>query len=203
MLATRGAPRIIGSLGAAALIAGIAFARCNSSGITGPKSTLSSTQGTGLPRNGGSGKDLGTPTKGGPIRLQMAMLPATNPCTGQGVLWDPTQSFTMAQSTIQAGTDGALHAQFHLNSQAQGSTDPANNLNALPTLQYNGGQQYDSQDMVFVTGNEHYKLEWNIKIIAKGNDGTIFDDDDFFLHLVMDTPLDVTQASTTTSTYCR
>ena len=42
-----------------------------------------------------------------------------------------------------------------------------------------------------------------IKVIAKGNDGTIFDDDDFFLHIMMDTPLDVAQATLTANTYCR
>jgi hypothetical protein len=38
--------------------------------------------------------------------------------------------------------------------------------------------------MVFATGTERYKEEWNMKIIAKGEDGSLHPEDDFFLHVV-------------------
>jgi hypothetical protein len=202
VLAKKGMARVALSLGGTAVIAAIAFAHCNSSSITGPSGSKFSTPGPAAKPVNGPSRDLGAPAKTS-NHLPMPMLPDQNPCTGQVILWDPTQSFTNIQTTTQSGLDGQLHAQFHLNSQAQGATDPVRNPPAVPTLQYVGSQEQNSQDMVFATGNERYKMEWTIKVIAKGNDGTIFDDDDFFLHVMMDSPLDVAQATLTANTYCR
>jgi hypothetical protein len=91
-----------------------------------------------------------------------------------------------------------------MNSLAKGVTDPANNPNGLPNLEYNGNQQDDSQDFVVNDpASDHFHVEWNLKIIAKGNDGSIFDQDDFFLHIVADTPVDITSAVLSGTNYCR
>lgn len=201
MLATRGYGRVAGSLGATALIAAITFAKCRSSSITGPSSPSSSTT---KPTMNAPSKDLGAaaPSQYGPIHIQAATLPPANPCTMQGVLWDGPNSFTNISSTIQMGTDGNLHVRFHMNTQAQGTSDANNNPNNRPALNYNGSQEQDSQDFV-VGSTSRYHAEWNLKVMAKGNDGTIFDSDDFYLHMVMDSPVDVTDAVISSSGYCR
>jgi hypothetical protein len=194
---SKGAGRVVASLGATAIVAAIAFAHCSSSSITGPSTNQGTTQGTN--GNTGPSKDLLSPTKFGPIRFPMTMLPEQSPCTGQPIAWDPTQSFTMMQGTTQSGTDGQLHSQYHMNTQAQGVTNQ-------PTAVYRsyvGSEEYDSQDFVFTTQTEKHKVEWNVKVIAKGEDGGVHDEDDFFIHIVMNVPLDPTQADLTASGYCR
>lgn len=199
VLATRGVARVAGSLGATALIAVITFGRCKSSSITGPSSRSSTTT---KPTINGGASDLGGPSQYGPIHIQAATLPPANPCTMQGVLWDGPNSFTNISSSIQMGTDGQLHVRFHMNTQALGTSDPNNNPNNRPALNYNGSQEQDSQDFVVGT-TSRYHAEWNLKVMAKGNDGTLFDSDDFYLHMVMDSPVDVSEAVISSSGYCR
>jgi hypothetical protein len=66
-----------------------------------------------------------------------------------------------------------------------------------------GSEEYDSQEFVFTNTTDRYKVEWNVKMIAKGEDGTIHDEDDFFLHIVMNTGFDPTQTDITTLGYCK
>jgi hypothetical protein len=201
IIATKGFSRVALSLGGTAIIAAIAFAHCSSSSITGPKSSAPAATPGGI-TPGGTQKDLFSPSKFGPIRSPMTVLPDNSPCTGQPILWDPTKQFTMTQGTTQSGTDATLHVQMHLNSQAQGVTSPAVAATVDP-LNYVGSEEYNSQQIVFVTGTEKYKLEWNMKIIAKGNDGTLFPEDDFMMHIVANVPLDPTQMDVTGTSYCQ
>lgn len=199
MLATKGASRVAMSLGGTAVIAAIAFAHCSSSSITGPGTNQGTAHGGNVAGgNTGPSKDL-TPAKFGPIKVPMTVLPPQSPCTGQPIAWDPTHSFTMMQGTTQTGTDGTAHFQYHMNTQAQGIT----NVPLVAYRQYVGSEEYDSQDFVFTTRAEKYKVEWNVKMIAKGEDGTIHDEDDFMLHIVMNTPFDPLQADITTEGVCK
>jgi len=202
VLRTKGTSRVAVSLGGTALIAAFAFARCRSSSITGP-STPATNQGTAQNGNGGSpprSNDLGTPTnKFGPIRIPFTVLPESSPCTGQPIVWDPTHSFTMMQGTNQVGTDGSAHYQYHMNTQAQGIT----NVPTAVYRQYVGSEEYNSQEFVFTTPLDKYKVEWNVKMIAKGEDGTIHDEDDFFIHIIMNAGFDPTQADITSLGYCK
>jgi hypothetical protein len=104
------------------------------------------------------------------------------------------------------GTDGNLHVRFHMNTQALGTSDQSNNPNSRPKFDYNGSQEQDSQDFVVdnsVGSTSRYHAEWNLKIMAKGNGGVLSPDDDFYLHMLMDSPVDVTQAVISSSGYCR
>jgi hypothetical protein len=200
VLATKGIVRVGMSLGATALVAAIAFAHCSSSSITGPGTTQSAPTGNNGGDNTDHAKDvLAPPAKFGPIRVPMTVLPQQSPCTGQPIVWDPTQSFTMMQGTSQTALDGAAHFQYHMNTQAQGVT----NIPLAAYRQYVGSEEYDSQDMVFSDQNQRYKLEWNVKMIAKGEDGAIHDEDDFFIHVIMNTPFDPLQADVTTYGQCK
>jgi hypothetical protein len=87
----------------------------------------------------------------------------------------------MMQGTTQISgpsLDGRMHVQFHLNAQGQG---------ASATRRYTGSQEYNSQDFTFLSGDRNrFKFEWNVKMIAKGEDGTLMPGDDFFLHVVQE-----------------
>ena len=198
VVATKGMRRVAASLGGTVLVAAIAFAHCSSSSITGPGTNQGASGGNDGGNTGHTKDVLSPPTKFGPIRVPMTVLPEQSPCTGQPIVWDPTQSFTMTQGTSQVGLDGSAHFQYHMNTQAQGVT----NVPLAVYRQYVGSEEYNSQDMVFSDENQKYKLEWNVKMIAKGEDGTIHDEDDFFLHIVMNMPFDPLQADITTYGYC-
>ena len=168
---TKGFSRIALSLGATAVIAGTAFANCSSSDITGPSSDRPPAASAPTPQ-------ASTETaKEGPFKLPFPALPAASPCTGEPIAWD--HGMTMVQGTTQITADplaGRLHIQFHLNASGQGVS---------ATRRYSGSQEYNSQLISVPTGNQdRYKFEWNVKMIAKGEDGRLVPEDDFFLHVV-------------------
>ena len=163
----RGFGRVALTLGAAALVAGTAFANCSGSSITGPAAD---------PAPPPAPQMQTFTTKTGQFRLPLAALPPASPCTADPIVWD--QGSTMIQSTMQTSTglDGRFHVQFHLNAQGQG---------ASATRRYSGSQEYNSQEFTVLSGDKNkFKFEWNVKVIARGEDGTLFPEDDFHLHVV-------------------
>jgi hypothetical protein len=196
VVATKGFSRLAASLGGTAVIAAVAFAHCSSSGITSP--TSGNTRGTtaGAAHNG-DGTDGTTTTwlpaaKFGPITLLVTVIPPLSPCTQQGIFWEPGKQYTTMEGYTQSGTDGSLKSQFHLASWALGVTDVT-----IPAVdprwrRYAGSETYDTQERIYATGRERYKEEWNMKILAYGNSDERHDEDDFFLHVVIDIPVDPT-----------
>src|SRR5688500_1503403 len=87
---TKGFTHVALTLGATAVIAGTAFANCSSSDITGPPSDDVSTV-TSAPAPVQSDIETQstiTTKQPAPFRLPFAILPPTNPCTGEPVVWD-------------------------------------------------------------------------------------------------------------------
>jgi hypothetical protein len=168
---TKGFGRIALSLGATAIIAGTAFANCSGSDITGPADPSSAA-------TPGVGTQASTTVKSpAPFRIPMPLLPTNNPCNGDGpIIWDHGSTMIQGTTQVSSSLDGRFHAQFHLNAQGQGTS---------PTRRYTGGQEYNSQTFTFLLGdNNKFKFEWNVRLIAKGEDGTLFPEDDFHLHIV-------------------
>ena len=171
LVETKGFSRLALSLGATAVIAGTAFANCSSSDITGPSSDPP-------PAASAPGPQAATETaKEGPIKLPFPALPAASPCTGDVIAWD--HGMTMMQGTTQITADplgGRIHIQFHLNASGQGTS---------ATRRYSGSQEYNSQLFTLSPSNKDpFRFVWNVKMIAKGEDGRLMPEDDFFLHVI-------------------
>ena len=180
---TKGFSRVALALGGTAIVAGTMFAYCSSSDITGPSSeTTTVSEPTTTSTDISTTTDASiTTSKTGPFKLTFAALPPTNPCTGEPVVWD--HGSTMIQATIQTstGTDGRMHVQFHLNAQGRGESG----LTATRKRKYSGSQEYNSQTFTVLSGDTNkFKFEWNVKVIAQGETGTLHPEDDFVLHVV-------------------
>lgn len=166
---TKGFAQVVLTLGAAAIVAGTAFANCGGNSITGPSSDVAAAPAP-------PGKPQLETSKTGPARSTFITLPLTHPCTGETIIWD--HGATMIESTAQfsTGLDGRVHVQFHMNSYGQG---------ASATRRYSGSHEYNSQLFTVMLGdNNKFKFEWNMKMIARGEGEALFEDDDFVLHLV-------------------
>ena len=179
---TKGLTHIALTLGATAIVAGTAFANCSSSDITGPSSDPAPVSSTTAPVQADiETQSTITAKQPAPFRLPIAALPPNNPCTGEPIVWD--HGSTMVQGTLQtsAGLDGRLHVQFHLNAQGNG----VSGASATRVRRYSGSQEYNSQTLSMpANSTERFKFEWNVKVIAKGETGTLVPEDDFFLHIV-------------------
>ena len=183
---TKGFGHVALTLGATAVIAGTAFANCRGSDITGPSSdgprssmdvtstttTTTSTTST----TSSSNTSVTETTKEGPFKLPFALLPPANPCRGDAIAWDHGSTMIQGTTQITLGSDGRYHAQFHFNAQGRGES---------PTRKYSGSQEYNSQSItVDATSTTKLRYVWNLKIIAKGEDGNFAPADDFFLQVV-------------------
>ncbi len=180
---TKGVGRIALSLTATAIIAGTAFANCSSSDITGPRANTTLEATTDAVSTTSPTTSATSTTKEGPVKLPVTTIPPSSPCTAQPIAWD--KMFTLLQGTTQITAEAdRFHAQFHLNSVAQGITDTETAPGAS-VRRYTGSEQFNSQILtILANSTEKVQFEWNMKIIAKGEDGTLFPEDDFFLHVV-------------------
>jgi hypothetical protein len=197
VVATKGFSRVAVSLGGAAIIAAVALGNCRSSSITSPTSgnTQGAAEGPGRSGSGDGGLTTNTwlpAAKFGPITLLVTVIPPYSPCTQQGIFWEPGKQFTTMQGYTQSSTNGSLRSQFHLVSAALGVTDVTVPATDDRWRKYVGGETYDTQERVYSTGRERYREEWNMKILAYGNRDERHDDNDFFLHVVVDIPVDPT-----------
>ena len=181
---TKGFTHVAMTLAATAIVAGTAFANCSSSDITGPSSSddVSTVTSEPAPVQGDVETQTTTTVKQpAPFKLPFAMLPPTNPCTGEPVVWD--HGSTMMQGTLQTSTglDGRLHVQFHLNAQGRGQSGAS----ATRVRKYSGSQEYNSQLFTLtLPSTQRFKFEWNVKVIAQGESGALHPEDDFLLHVV-------------------
>ena len=179
---TKGFTHVALTLGATAVVAGTVFANCSSSDITGPSSDPVTVAASPAPAQSDIETQSTITTKQpAPFRLPFAALPPASPCTGEPIVWD--HGSTMMQGTLQTSTglDGRMHVQFHLNAQGHGESGPT----ATKVRRYSGSQEYNSQTFtVLANATEKFKFEWTVKMIARGESGTLHPEDDFFLHVV-------------------
>lgn len=187
VLETKGFSHVALTLGATALIAGTAFANCRGSDITGPSSdppraamdvsSTSTTSATSTTTSTTTSTSSTTETtKEGPFKLPFALLPPANPCRGDAIAWDHGSTVIQGTTQITLGSDGRYHAQFHFNAQGRGTS---------AARKYSGSQEYNSQTItVDPTSTNKFRYGWNVKIIAKGEDETLFPGDDFVMHVV-------------------
>jgi hypothetical protein len=176
MVATRGWRQVAAALGGTAIVAGVVFANCSSDSITGPgKSTAAAT--------GRNSETIVTQIDVGP-----AVMPATlppNACNGDAIVWGDTKTNTVGQMVVN--TTGGYHLKVHVSQQAQGygsGQDPWK-----PRRNYVGSDEYD-QEINFTPGSDVVNVEFNLKVIAKGEADAngvtpLFPGDDYMLHMLV------------------
>ena len=178
VIQTQGAGRVFVSLGGAVVLVGAMLANC--SDITGPgQDTRQAAQPVAArPDEMSSAGTISTKT--GPFIIPMSSLPLNNPCTGDAIVWDRGKTLMQGYTQSSTGSDGRVHIQFHFSTNGQGfSTTP------VKTRYYSGSEEYDSQTFTTPT-TDRFWFEWNLKMIARGEDGvTLFDGDDFVMHIKM------------------
>ena len=175
IVATRGWRRVFATVGAAVVVSGILFANCSSDQIAGPSSTA--------PASGENKDVIVTKIDVGPLDMP-ATLPPTG-CNGDQIVWTDTKTNTVGQ--IVVNTTGSFHLKVHVSQNAKGYGSGQDPLK--PRLNYVGTDEYD-QEMSFTPGNDVVNVEFNLKVIAKGEaaaDGTtpLFPGDDFMLHMIV------------------
>jgi hypothetical protein len=172
IIATRGWRQVVAVLGTTAVIAGVAFANCSSDKLTGPRTT----RGLGYNREA-----IVTQIDVGPAEMPATLPP--NACNGDPVVWADTKTSTVGQ--IVVNTNGTFHLKVHVSQNAKGYGSGQNPWN--PRRNYVGGDQYD-QELDFTPGTDVVNVEFNLKVIAKGEAGAdgltpLYPGDDYMLHM--------------------
>lgn len=173
-IATRGWRQVVAVLGGTAVVAGVLFANCSSDTLTGPRAT---------PGSGFNADAIVTQIDVGP-----AVMPATLPptaCNGDAIVWTDTKTNTVGQMVIT--TTGTYHLKVHVSQNAQGygsGQDPWK-----PRRNYVGTDEYD-QEINFSPGSDVVNVEFNLKVIAKGEADAagatpLFPGDDYMLHMLV------------------
>ena len=175
IIETKGWRHVLAVLGGTAIGAGILFANCSSDTITAPSATRAPT--------GSNAEAIVTQIDVGP-----ADMPATLPpkgCNGDPIVWTDTKTNTVGQMVVT--TTGTYHLKVHVSQHAQGygsGEDPWK-----PRRNYIGSDEYD-QEINFTPGNDVVNVEFNLKVIAKGEAGAdgatpLFPGDDYMLHMIV------------------
>ena len=176
MVATRGWRQVAAALGGTAIVAGVVFANCSSDSITGPgKGTAAAT--------GHNAETIVTQIDVGPADMP-AQLPA-NACNGDPIVWEDPKTHTVGQIVVT--TTGGYHLKVHVSQQAQGYGSGQDRWK--PRRNYVGSDEYD-QEMNFTPGNDVVNVEFNLKVIAKGEADAngltpLFPGDDYMLHMLV------------------
>jgi len=214
MFSTKGSGRVVLSLGGTALVAGLAFARCRSSSITGPQAPTSAQQSTPGPQSGvgktyGSPDNFGPAVTFGPLKVPIMVLPIPNysPCTHQAIAWDPMQTYSILSGYTQTSLDPlnpSMRSFNHVLTASYGTTDPAEaQLLDEKWRKYKGSDERDTQLRVFSNLASRQLEEWDIKILSYGRNDERHDQDDFFYHMVTKISTDPTKTSIYAFAYCK
>ena len=176
IIATRGWRRFFAVLGGTAVVAGILFAYCSSDTISGPRAARG-------PGSGYNADAIVTQIDVGPADMPATLPP--NACNGDAVTWTNTKTNTVGQVVIT--TTGGYHLKVHVSQNAQGygsGQDPWK-----PRRNYVGTDEYD-QEINFTPGTDVVNVEFNLKVIAKGEADAagatpLFPGDDYMLHMLV------------------
>ena len=170
----RGWRQVVGVLGTAVAVGGILFASCSTDKIAGPNSP---------PVSGATKQAMVIPIDVGP-----AVMPATLPptaCNGDPVVWTDTKTNTLGKIVVT--TSGVFQLKVHVSQTAKGYGSDQNPVK--PRLNYVGTDEYD-QEVTFAPNNDVVNVEFNLKVIAKGEAGPdgvapLSPGDDFMLHMLL------------------
>ena len=210
-LATKGVRRVLAPMLATAVIAGVSFANCSSDGITGPDSgsrqspagPISATTSGGLPGGGGTEVTPFPVTEEEiPTELAGVEVPTTmqaTACNGDVVAWEDARTRGGGVSYLNTKT-GAMRVKIKITQHAKGvgtrsQTDPK-----FPKRYYVGWEEYE-KELYMALGVSEAEEEFDLHIIAKGENETRQFQDDYMLRLRVWVAIRNGQMSMRSSTY--